>query len=267
MNWWGHFWLRTLTWAFPADAPVVHGGNMAIIPPTARQVRLSQRVFCARYEPRMTCRVREASARAQTCTVRRLPRPVARTHVVRSPSVRFRYFTVPLRIEVQSQKLALARATRYVSQRVLVCRERPAVRARIRLLPRRAQVVRAEVRWRCRPQWVNIERFGCRSIRSSLVKRLPITRRAVPFRWLTEDQRRLCQQALQRTATGYVRVESVYYPVPAHAIARIEIDERRGVLYVHPRKGRSESAPACLWVVSGVQVADGRPVRAVLRVA
>lgn len=61
-------------------------------------------------------------------------------------------------------------------------------------------------------------------------------------------------------------MESVYYPVPAHAVARMEIDERRGVLYVHPRPGHIDADAACLWVVSGIQVADGRPVRALLKV-
>jgi hypothetical protein len=93
-----------------------------------------------------------------------------------------------------------------------------------------------------------------------------MVRYALPVEGLPEAYRRQCQEALQRTAKGCARVRSVYYPVPAHAVARLEIDERLGVLYVHLRGSRADSEDACIWVVSGVRLEDNRPVHAVMKV-
>ncbi len=240
---------------------------MAVAPPAAHRVALSSGVPCVHRVPPVRCTARRVTAAGQRCVTRALPRLSPWIRAVCAPSIAVRQFAVPLQVAVQLHRIGNVRATPTVSHRVLVCRNTPAVRARVHPLPKRVSTGRVAVRWRSRARLVTIERFRCRDRRSSLVWRLPMTRRAVPFQSLAEEQRRQCQEALQRAAQGYARVQSVYYPVPAHAVARIEIDERRGVLYVHPRRGQSETAPACLWVVSGVQITDGRPVRAVLRVA
>ncbi len=266
MSWWGRFWVQVLTWFFTAQKPAVHGGDLAFLPPAVTAIP----VHCAKPSVRqpspLRCRVAGVFARTQRCAVYTFSAHTTWARAVCAPSSAAQVQAAPLRIHARSHKLVPMRATLPVSYRVLLCRGQPAVRARVHLLPKRVNSIRANVRWRCRTQQVTVERFRCQQVRSSLVWRLPIARRAVPFGGLTAEYRRRCREALQRAAKGYARVQSVYYPVPAHAVARIEIDERLGVLYVHPRKGRPDIAPACLWVVSGVQLADGHPVRAVLRV-
>ncbi len=278
MSWWGQFWLRVLTWVFVADAPRVHGGNLAFVPPAPIPLILQQLPPSVRCPRPAKCRVKAVSAPARACTVRRLSHPEARVRATCAPSVRARTRGLSLKSGCRVHKLVSAesgcrvrklvpmRATLPVSHRVLLCRCLLAVRARVRLLPRQAQTRSAKLRWQCRAKQVTIQRFRSRAVRSSLVWHLPIARYAVPFEQLRTEHRRQCREALQRAAKGYARVQSVYYPVPAHAVARIEIDERIGVLYVHPRSERADADVACLWVVSGVQVADGRPVRALLRV-
>lgn len=266
-NWWGRFWLRVRTWAFHTNAPVVHGGNMAIMLPMLRKACLSVDIPCARLVPPPRCAARSVAIQPQSCVVYGLPKLAVGVLVVCTPSLRVRQYRATIAIAVQLRQIAHIRATLPVSQRVLVSsRSHAVVRARTHLLPKRVPTVRTGVGWGCQARRITPERFQCRNVRSSLAWRLVITRRAVPFRSLAEEQRRQCQEALQRAAKGYVRVESVYYPVPAHAVARIEIDERRGVLYAYPSRGRLETVPACLWVISGVHLIDGRPVRAVLRV-
>lgn len=266
MSWWGCFWGRILTWFLAIEQPPVHGGNLTA-PSAAVAVVLVGCRNLSVHQPRpLHCRVAGVSARAQHCAVHHLSPPRAQVCTVCAPSAMARVQTVPLAMRAQLRKPVAIRATISVSHRVLLCRYQPAIRARVRLLPKQVKTVSAGLQWRCRTQRFIVEQFRCPNKRSSLVWQLPIARRALPFGHLTEEHRRRCREALQRAAKGYASVQSVYYPVPAHAVARIEIDERVGVLYVHPRKGRSDTAPACLWVVSGVQLVDGHPVRAVLRV-
>lgn len=267
MSWWGQFWLRVLTWVFAGDAPRVHGGNLAFVPPGTVSFPCRQPPPAVQHLRPIACWVRRIPSPAGNCTVRRFSPPYARVRAVCAPSVSTRPRSLSVKSHCHVHKLALVRATLPVSHRVLLCRRQPAVRARVRLLPRSAEVYPAKLRWRCGARQATIQRFRCRGVRSSLVWRLPIARYAVPFEGLSTDHRRQCREALQRAAKGYARVQSVYYPVPAHAVARIEIDERLGVLYVHPRKGHADGEVACLWVVSGVHLADGRPVRALLKVA
>lgn len=266
-RWWERFWFRALTWAFHVDAPLIHGGNLAIIPPTPRKAPLWADTPGVRGVPPIHCRARAFAIQVRRCTTHRLPPPFARVRAVCAPSLRIRQFQAPLAIAVQWRKLASVRVTLPATHHVLVCRGQPAVRARVRLLPKRVAAAQARVTWNCRARRITPGRFQCQSVRSSLAWQLLITRRALAFRSLPEERRRVCQEALQRAAQGYVQVRSVYYPVPAHSVARIEVDERRGVLYIHPGRGRLDAAPACLWVISGVQLLDGRPVRAVLREA
>jgi hypothetical protein len=278
VSWWEQVWLRVLTWVFVVDAPRVYGGNLAFVPPAPIPLPLRQPPPSVRCSRPAHCRVKAVSAPAQVRTVRRLHQPQARVHAVCAPSARARLRSLSLKSGCRVHQLASAvsgcrvyklvrvRATLPVSHRVLLCRCLPAVRARVRLLPRQAQTRSAKLRWQCRAQQATIQRFRSRAVRSSLVWRLPIARYAVPFEQLRAEYRRQCREALQRAAKGYARVQSVYYPVPAHAVARIEIDERIGVLYVHPRSERADADVACLWVVSGMQVTDGRPVRALFRV-
>ncbi|GBC95761.1 hypothetical protein HRbin16_01555 [bacterium HR16] len=266
MSWWGCFWVRVLTWFFTAEKPAVHGGNLTFLPPAVTTIPVQCAKPSVRQPSPLRCRVAGVFARVQRCATYTLSPPTTLVHTVCAPSSVARVQAMSLRIRARSHKLVPIRATLPLSHHVLLCRYQPAVRARVHLLPKRVKAIRANVRWRCRTQQVTVERFRCQEVRSSLVWRLPIARRAVSFSGLTAEYRRRCREALQRAAKGYARVQSVYYPVPAHAVARIEIDERLGVLYVHPRKGHPDTAPACLWVVSGVQVADGHPVRAVLRV-
>ncbi|GIV15246.1 MAG: hypothetical protein KatS3mg022_0681 [Armatimonadota bacterium] len=265
MSWWGCFWVRILTWFLAVEQPSVHGGNLAVPSPAVAVVPV-RRGNLSVYLPRpLHCRVVGVSARAQRCAVRHLSPPRTQVRMVCAPSAIARVQAVPLAIRIRSCKLVPMRATLPVPRRVLLYRYQPAIRARVRLLPKQVRTVSAGLQWRCRTQQVTVERFRCRSVYSSLAWQLPIARRALCFEHLAAEHRRQCRDALQRAAKGYARVQSVYYPVPAHAVARLEIDERVGVLYVHPRKGRSDVVPACLWVVSGVQLVDGRAVRAVLR--
>lgn len=266
MSWWGQFWLRVLTWVLVVDAPEVHGGNLAFVPPAPLPLPLRLSPPSVRCSRPAKCRVNTLSAPARVCAIRCLSRPEARVLAACAPSVRARLRSVSVHSGCQVHQLVLVRATLPVSHRVLLCRRLPVVRARVHLLPRQAQTRSAKLRWQCRAQQATIQRFRSRAVRSSVVWRLPIARYAVPLEQLTAEYRRQCREALQRAAKGYARVQSVYYPVPAHAVARIEIDERIGVLYVHPRSERADADVACLWVVSGVQVADGRPVRALFRV-
>ncbi|MGQ9542399.1 MAG: hypothetical protein ACUVTY_15130 [Armatimonadota bacterium] len=265
VSWWGRFWLRVLTWAFRIEAPRVHGGNLAIVPPMAIAVPVRQDVVRSRCLPPVRCRVRQVPPQASRCTVRTTSHAAARVCTVCAPSAIARQQAVSLAIRAQAHKLVPLHATLAVSHRVLIGRTQPAVRARIRLLPKRVGTSSVNLRWRCQARSLTIERFGCREVASSLVWHLPMCRRAVPFGRLSTEHRLRCRKALQRAAKGYAHVQSVYYPVPAHAVARLEIDERLGVLYIYPRRGRTDTPSGCLWVVSGVQVPDGRPVRAVLR--
>jgi hypothetical protein len=266
MSWWGRFWVRAWTWVLGVDAPPVHGGNLAFTLPATVEFPLRRQVPPVHRSRPLRCGVAGVAWQVGRCTLRRIPRPATQVHVLCAPSGTVRAQMMSLAIRTQSHKLVPVRATLSASYRVLLCRHSLAVRARVRLLPKRVEAAAAVLRWRCRTQRIPLDRFRRRDRRSSLVWQLPITRHAVPFGCLTTEHRRRCREALQQAARGYVRVQSVYYPVPAHAVARIEIDERLGVLYVHPRQGHSNVAPACLWVVSGVQMADGRPVRAVFKV-
>lgn len=266
MSWWGQFWLRVLTWAFAANAPRVYGGNLAFVPPMPIPFPLRQSPPLVRCSRPAECRVKVIPPPARNCTARRLSSPEARVRAVCAPSARARVHSLMVKSRCQAHQLVLVRATLPVSHRVLLCRYQPAVRARVRLLPRQAQTVSVKLRWRCRTQRATIQRFRCKEKSSSLVWRLPLARYAVPFEELKAEHRRQCREALQRAAKGYARVQSVYYPVPAHAVARLEIDERLGVLYVHPRPVHADADAACLWVVSGMQMRDGRPVRALLKV-
>lgn len=266
MSWWGHFWVQVLTWFFTAQKPAVYGGDLTFLLPTVTTIREQCTKPSVRRPSPLRCRVTGVFARTQRCAVYAPSPPTTLVHTVCAPSSAARVQAASLRVRARPHKLVPMRAILPVSYCVLLCRYQPAARARVHLLPKRVKSIRANVRWRCRAQQVSVERFRCQGVRSSLMWRLPIARRAVPFSGLTAKYRRRCREALQQAAKGYARVQSVYYPVPAHAVARIEIDERLGVLYAHPRKGHQDTAPACLWVVSGVQVADGHPVRAVLKV-
>ena len=267
MSFWGQFWLRTLTRVFAANTPRVYSGNLAVCPCLPILVTCQQPPPAIRHLRPVTCWVRHASLRAGSCTVRRLSQPHTRVHAVCAPSANTRPRSLSATTDCRVRKLVFVRATLPVSHRVLLCRRQPAVRARVRLLPRRTEVYAEKLSWACQTRRAIIQRFRCRGLRSSLVWQLPIARYAVPVERLSTDHRRQCRDALHRAAKGYARVQSVYYPVPAHAVARIEIDERLGVLYMHPRKGNVNGEATCLWVVSGVHLADGRPVRALLKVA
>lgn len=264
---WRHRWLRVLTWALRTGQPRVYGGNLAVVPPGVAALPLRQVVAVVRRPKPLRCRVLAVPVQALPCVVRRASRPVARVCTVSAPSIVASQRAVSLAVRVRARKLVPIRATLAVSHRVLIGRARPAVRAQVRLLPNRARTLAAQLQWHCQAQPLTIERFRCRSVPSSLVWRLPISRRAVPFSALSAEHRRRCGDALQRAAKGYARVQSVYYPVPAHAVAQLEIDERLGVLYVYIRRGSANQSPGCLWVVSGRRVPDGYPVRAVLRVS
>ncbi|GIV21635.1 MAG: hypothetical protein KatS3mg023_3386 [Armatimonadota bacterium] len=264
--WWGQFWLRVLTWAFATHAPQIYGGNLAFVQPGSASFPLQQSPPSVRCARPVECRVKGIVPPARNCTVHRLSCPGTRVYAVCAPSARARVCALTVKSRCQVRSLVCGRATLPVSHRVLLCRHQPAVRARVRLLPKNAQTLSVQLRWHCRAQRATIQRFHCRERRSSRIWRVPMVRHAVPFERFRAEHRRLCREALQRAAKGYARVESVYYPVPAHAVARMEIDERRGVLYVHPRPGHIDADAACLWVVSGIQVADGRPVRALLKV-
>jgi len=211
------------------------------------------------------CGVVRLHIQARGCIVRRTCPPSARIRAVCAPTTRARQHAVSLAVYIQSRKLALGAATLSITHRVLLSRHRAAVRACVRLLPKRVASRTAPAGWRCRARRVTVERFRCRSMSSSLAWRLPVARYALPVERLPLEHRRQCQDALQRVAKGYARVQSVYYPIPAHAVARIEIDERRGILYLHLRKGRAEGTAPCLWVVSGQRLADEQPVRALLK--
>lgn len=265
VSWWGRFWLRVLTWAFRAEEARVHGGNLAIVLPMAIAVPVRQDVVRSRCLPPVRCRVRRVPPQPNRCTVRTIPRSTAQVRTIYAPSAVVRQRAVSLAIRAQAYKLVPVHATLAVPHRVLIGRTQPAVRARIRLLSKRVGTSSVNLRWHCRTRSLAIERFGCRDVASSLVWRLPMHRRAVPFGCLNTEHRLQCREALQRAAKGYAHVQSVYYPVPAHAVARLEIDERLGVLYVYPCRRRTDTPFGCLWVVSGVRVSDGRPVRAVLR--
>ncbi len=266
-SWWGRVWLRALTWAFYSEPPHVHGGNLAILPPRAVAFALRQEAPVVHRPRPVRCRVRGVSAQASRCTVRGITCPSARVRTVCAPSIAVRQHRVSLTIDARTHKLVPLRATLAVSHRVLISRTQPAVHARVRLLPNRVGTRHAQLRWRCRAQPLAVERFRCRSVPSSLVWRLPLSRRAVPFRQLSAEWRRRCGEVLDKAAKGYARVQSVYYPVPAHMVVRLELDERLGVLYVYPCRGRNDTPPGCLWVVCGTRVMDGQPVRAVLRVS
>lgn len=265
-RWWGHFWLRVLSWAFRAEKPQIYGGSLVIVPPGVVVLPVGQAVVVVRRPQPLRCRVRAVPTQARLCVVRGCSRPIARVCTVSAPSVVVSQRTVSVVICVQVHKLIFVTATLAVPHRVLLSSGRSVVRAQVRLLPKRARALKARLRWRCGAQPLAIERFRCRSVPSSLVWQFPISRRAVSFEVLDAEHRRRCGNALQRAAKGYARVQNVYYPVPAHALARLEIDERLGALYVYIRRGPMTTPPGCLWVVSGVRVQDGYPVRAVLRV-
>lgn len=265
MSWWGRFWLRVLTWAFRAEAPRVHGGNLAIVPPMVIAVPVRRDVVRSWCLPPVRCWVRQVPPQPNRCTVRTIPRSAAQVYTICAPSAIVHQYAVSLAIRARARKLVLVPATLAVPHRVLIGRTQPAVRARIHLLSKRVGTSSVNLRWHSRARSLAIEGFGCRDVASSLVWQLPMHRRAVPFGYLNTEHRLQCREALQRAAKGYAHVQSVYYPVPAHAVARLEIDERHGVLYVYPCRRRTETPLGCLWVVSGVRVSDGRPVRAVLR--
>ncbi|MEJ5252365.1 MAG: hypothetical protein HPY54_02465 [Chthonomonadetes bacterium] len=266
-SWWGRLWLRALTWAFYSEPPQVHGGNLAILPPRAVAFPLRQEVPIVRRPRPVCCRVRGVSAEANRCAMRVIARPKTRVRTVCAPSTAVRQHRISLAIGARPHKLVPIRATLAASHRVLISSTQPAVHARVRLLPNRVGTCAVQLRWRCLAQPLAVERFRCGNVSSSLVWRLPLSRRAVSFRQLNAEWRRRCVEALERAAKGYARVQSVYYPVPAHTVMRLEIDETLGVLYVYPRRGRNDMPPGCLWVVCGTRVMDGQPVRAVLRVS
>ncbi|MCS6948905.1 MAG: hypothetical protein RMM06_00025 [Armatimonadota bacterium] len=120
--------------------------------------------------------------------------------------------------------------------------------------------------WRCSAKRWEAAQFSCTQALSALVWRLPLTRQAIPYRQLSAPYRQGCGEALQRVAQGYVQAQHVYYPVPAQAVVRIEIDETRGKLYAYPRATpHRATASACVWIVVGKRLADGRAVRAIWR--
>ncbi len=266
MSWWGQFWARVLGWVLVTDAPRVHGGNLCFLPPVSCRLSLEQKPPRVRWSGRPHCRVNTARAPTRSCTVRCIPPIEARGRDLCAPvlSVQVRSWSVQSACRVR--KLLLAHATQLVSHRVLLSRRTVVVTACVSPRDGLARTRAAKLRWRCRVQQATIRRFRTRALRSSQVWRLPIARYAVPFEQLSAEYRRQCREALQRAAKGYARVQSVYYPVPAHAVARIEIDERLGVLYAHPRSERTDGDAVCLWVVWGVRVSDGRRVRALFRV-
>lgn len=265
VSWWGRFWLRVLTWAFRTEAPRVHGGDLAIVPPMAIAVPVSQDVVRSWCLPPVRCQVRWVQTQPNRCPVRTIPHATARVCTVCTPSAITRQRAVSLAIRAQAYKLVPVHATLAISHRVLIGRTQPAVHARIHLLPKRVGTSFVDLWWHCRARSLTIERFICRDIASPLVWKLPMYRRAVPFGCLSTEHRLQCREALQQAAKGYAHVQSVFYPVPAHAVARLEIDERLGVLYIYPRRVRTDTPSGSLWVVSGVRMLDGRPVRAVLR--
>lgn len=258
-------WLRSLSRAFLRRPLSVYGGNLMVAVPKVRAVPIVAYLPDIHRLQAITCQVRKSSARAHSCKTYTVPSLCVRTYTVFAPSIRAKVRHVALVIDVSLHDLRCLHATFLASHRVLLDRRHATVRAKVQMIPKKARVHHAGLQWRTRQHHLALNRPYCQSRASSLVWRLPIARRRVSPGQLAPELRQTCIEALERSAKGYAKLQSVYYPVPAHAVRRIEVDDRCGVLYVFPRTVRPSETPSCLWVVSGVRLTDGRSIRAALR--
>lgn len=263
---WQQVWQKVLLWGLRKPGLRVRGAPLAFCPPPCHA---AQRLSSAPpvHQPLPTgCQVRSVHSSVQPRVRRGTARTTVAVYMAVAAADSPRAPAVALAIRARLSPSPLPRATFQAAHRVLLCWRRPAMRARVRPLARRPAVLRAPTTWRCQTRQWTVQRFHCIQRSSSRVWQLPLRRRAVPYGMLSAPYRQGCREALQRAAKGYARVQHVYYPVPAHAVARIEMEERQGILYVYPRRRSSSSAAAaCVWVVIGSRLVDGVAVRAIWR--
>lgn len=263
---WKYIWLRVVRWALRVPPPRLHGGSLAFVPPAGKGWSVRSEAPSVRqvFPPRCVLFGARAAMSPRVRSSRLLVS--AQVHLVCAPSLCPDLHEVPLVLRVPSRESLWRRATFSVIPRVLLCRRRPVVCARVRPLTTRPALFRGQIGWHCEaPRW-EAERSHCGQTRSTLAWRLPIARRAFAYGQLKAPYRQECQEALQRAAKGYAQVQYVYYPVPVQAVAHIEIDDQLGTLYVYPRQRQGQTAfPTSVWVVVGRRVSDGKAVRAVWR--
>lgn len=249
--------------ALPSSPPTVHGGVLSLPSPAVRRLS-SLDAITVRPFPLILSVGTRTYRTSEGVRVRGITSSTSRPRVLASGGTSARCRSVALSQYVRMRWVAIAVATLPPSRRVLLSEARP------RLVVRGAEGA-AKVRARYVPlRWLFAVRQGSIVVepplarQSAVIWELPLVCKATPFMRLPPPLRERCAAALQKAAQGYARAYSVYYPVPAHAAASIEVDEGNQLLYIRLRDSKDRAR--CVAVVWGKRLVDDQPVRAAVRV-
>lgn len=260
---WLHRWRQAVARALPSSPPTVQGGVLSLPLPAVRRLA-SVGTITVRPFP-LTLSVDTRTYRASKgIRVRGITSSISRPRVPAARGSSARCRSVALSQHVRMRRVAIAVATLPPSRRVLLSEARP------RLVVRGAEGA-AKIRARDVPlRWLFAVRQSSVVVepplarQSAVIWELPLVCKATPFMRMPPPLRERCAAALQKAAQGYARAYSVYYPVPAHAAASIEVDEGNQLLYIRLRDSKERAR--CVAVVWGKRLVDDQPVRAAVRV-